>query len=113
MKMAGFTHGCFYNHFASNDDLVAEAFAQAFAPAVKDAEAIADGIESILEAFELRIPGSPKEKRRAAINTMASLIGAVLLSRGIGNANDKLSKEILTAARSKMRTKGPSKKGVK
>jgi TetR/AcrR family transcriptional regulator, transcriptional repressor for nem operon len=157
MKMAGFTHGGFYNHFASKDDLVAEAFAQAFAPAVKDAEAIskcdkdfaraiagylseehrddpahgcptasllcdavrqnkaarkayADGIESIIESFAGRMNGNKKEKRQAAINTLASMIGAVLLSRGIGDADDKLSKEILTAARSKMCAKGNAKK---
>ncbi|MBU6453249.1 MAG: TetR family transcriptional regulator [Cyanobacteria bacterium REEB67] len=157
MKMAGFTHGGFYNHFASKDDLVAEAFAQAFAPAVKDAaeiskcdkdftraiegylstehrddpahgcptasllcdavrqnkaarKAYATGIESIIESFAGRMTGSKKEKRQAAINILASMIGAVLLSRGVGDADEKLSREILAAARSKICIKKAAKK---
>jgi TetR/AcrR family transcriptional repressor of nem operon len=44
MKESGFTHGGFYNHFASKDDLVAEAVASAFDRATENfAEMVSSG----------------------------------------------------------------------
>src|SRR5580698_11452627 len=58
MKQSGFTHGGFYNHFKSKDELAAEAVASAFSSAAsKLAEDIASGsdpqkaLETILAAY--------------------------------------------------------------
>jgi TetR/AcrR family transcriptional repressor of nem operon len=58
MKQSGFTHGGFYNHFKSKDELAAEAVASAFGSAAsKLAEDIASGndsqkaLEAILAAY--------------------------------------------------------------
>ena len=48
MHAAGLTHGGFYNHFESKDELTAEACAQIFAGAVAAIERIA-GIEDASE----------------------------------------------------------------
>jgi TetR/AcrR family transcriptional repressor of nem operon len=54
MKEAGFTHGGFYNHFKSKDELVTEAVASAFDSAAKNlSEDVASGgaLQKALNAF--------------------------------------------------------------
>ena len=54
MKEAGFTHGGFYNHFKSKDELVTEAVASAFDSAAKKlSEDVASGndLQKALNAF--------------------------------------------------------------
>src|SRR3954469_21021759 len=51
MKAAGLTHGGFYKHFASRDDLVAEAADRAFAAGNDAMESLTEGGEDPLAAF--------------------------------------------------------------
>jgi TetR/AcrR family transcriptional repressor of nem operon len=51
MKSAGLTHGGFYKHFASRDDLVAEAADRAFAEGNEAMESLTDGADDPLAAF--------------------------------------------------------------
>jgi TetR/AcrR family transcriptional repressor of nem operon len=51
MKAAGLTHGGFYKHFASRDDLVAEAADRAFAEGNEALESLTEGADDPLAAF--------------------------------------------------------------
>src|ERR1700746_2272447 len=54
MKAAGLTHGGFYGHFASKDDLAAEACVRALSPErgkEATASSTAGGLEAILNAY--------------------------------------------------------------
>jgi TetR/AcrR family transcriptional regulator, transcriptional repressor for nem operon len=51
MQAAGLTHGGFYKHFESRDDLVAEAVDRTFADSQQAAAAVIDGAENPLAAF--------------------------------------------------------------
>jgi len=145
MREAGFTHGGFYGHFSSKEDLIAEASARAVGeskelwrkriathpddglaamtrfylnahhrdnpgsgcamaslaseaarqvPAVR--RAFTDGLRSAFDhiAGLMRVR-DPAEKRRKAIHTYASWVGAMVLARATEDA--KLSREILDA----------------
>ena len=140
MKEAGLTHGAFYGYFPSKEALIAEAAAQALAPAAKymPAEQFADtylsprhrddraggcmfaglGGEAVrgsddlrramtdalrrqIDRFAAESKGrTEKERRRAAIATWSSMVGAVLLARLVDD--DALSKEILAETRASL-----------
>ena len=51
MKAAGLTHGGFYKHFDSRDDLVAEAADRTFADAERALESVTEGAEDPLAAL--------------------------------------------------------------
>jgi TetR/AcrR family transcriptional repressor of nem operon len=51
MRAAGLTHGGFYKHFGSRDDLVAEAADRAFADADQTVHELTDGAEDPLDAY--------------------------------------------------------------
>src|ERR1700744_5765053 len=51
MQAAGLTHGGFYKHFGSRDDLIAEAVDRTFAESQKATEAVIEGAEDPLGAF--------------------------------------------------------------
>jgi TetR/AcrR family transcriptional repressor of nem operon len=51
MQAAGLTHGGFYKHFASRDDLVAEAVQRTFDDSQKATAAVIDGADDPLAAF--------------------------------------------------------------
>jgi TetR/AcrR family transcriptional repressor of nem operon len=51
MQAAGLTHGGFYKHFSSRDDLVAEAADRTFADGERAIEAVTAGAEDPLAAF--------------------------------------------------------------
>jgi TetR/AcrR family transcriptional repressor of nem operon len=51
MKSAGLTHGGFYKHFNSRDDLIAEAVDRTFADGERAIESITDGPDDPLAAF--------------------------------------------------------------
>jgi TetR/AcrR family transcriptional repressor of nem operon len=51
MKAAGLTHGGFYKHFSSRDDLVAEAVDRTFADGGRAMESVTEGAEDPLAAF--------------------------------------------------------------
>lgn len=147
MKAAELTHGGFYGHFASKDDLVAQAsrrsmqraaqnwkkvvaesgsaaFATlltrylsprhrddpgqgcAFAALSGDAarcskpvrETFAEGLETLIDILSGIVGGRTKAaRRRKAIAALSELIGALILSRAVGDAG--LSAEILDAGR--------------
>jgi len=61
--------------------------------------AYAAGIGRFLAAFESRMPGGGEAARRAAIETLAGMVGAMVMARGIGDADEALSMEILETAR--------------
>jgi len=143
MKRAGLTHGGFYGHFASKDDLAAEMTARVlggegwmerlartanpsfddvvrgyltpqhrdnagrgclFAALASDIQrrprpvrrAFTDGFRSRIEALRKLLPGrSAAAARQKALATMASLVGALILSRAVDDP--ALSDEILGA----------------
>ena len=147
MKAAELTHGGFYGHFASKDDLIAQAsrrsmqraaqnwkkvvtesgsdaFATlltrylsprhrddpgqgcAFAALSGDAarcgkpvrEAFAEGLEPLIDILSGIVGGRTRAaRRRKAIAALSELIGALILSRAVGNGG--LSDEILDAGR--------------
>jgi TetR/AcrR family transcriptional regulator, transcriptional repressor for nem operon len=151
MKAADLTHGGFYGHFASKDDLIAQASRRsmqraaqnwrkvvaesggdafstllthylsprhrddpghgcAFASLSGDAarcgkpvrEAFAEGLEPLIDILSGLVGGRTKAaRRRKAIAALSELIGALMLSRAVGDA--ELSDEILDAGRHELR----------
>ena len=147
MKAAELTHGGFYGHFASKDDLIAQASRRSmqraaqnwkkvvaesgsdafatlltrylsprhrddpgqgctFASLSGDAarcgkpvrEAFAEGLEPLIDILSGLVDGRTKAaRRRKAIAVLSELIGALMLSRAVGDAG--LSHEILDAGR--------------
>jgi TetR/AcrR family transcriptional repressor of nem operon len=145
MNGAGMTHGGFYRHFESKEDLAAKASEAAlartaeywsglaqgkpdsalatlvalylserhrdnpgegclFAALGSDAaragpeirERFAGGVGTTLTTIEQMLPGKAgAERRRTAIAVLAELVGAMVLSRAVGD--DALSDEILSA----------------
>jgi TetR/AcrR family transcriptional regulator, transcriptional repressor for nem operon len=51
MQAAGLTHGGFYKHFDSRDELIAEAADRAFASSARNIEELLDGADDPLAAF--------------------------------------------------------------
>ena len=150
MKESGFTHGGFYNHFKSKEELAVEAVSSAFENAAKNLSeeiasgsdpqkaltsvlarylsaahrdtctggcpaaalpvdaarsgkdvqtAFADGVERYLDVLSAQLGGDKREARQRAIALLASLVGALLLSRAVKKGRPKLSDELLSAAR--------------
>ena len=143
MKKAGLTHGGFYGHFESKEDLIAQALERLLVQSTSKWEAVmetaeGDPVEAFTQSYLsmrhmtaqgegclfpalgadlARLPAgvrfnfarplssffdrigrffhgkSAREKRRAAMATMASLVGAVVLSQIV--EDEALSKEIL------------------
>lgn len=146
MKDAGLTHGGFYGHFASKEDLMAQACARALQASVQRWERLSalgkrealveivkhylstkhrdspgtgcalatlsgdvarqgaavrgtatDGVAALVEILTRLMPGKTKPARRKkALATFATMVGALVLSRAVDDA--KLSKQILDAA---------------
>src|SRR5690348_3114780 len=129
MKEAGLTHGGFYKHFGSRDDLVADAadprdaletFVDWYAsPEHRDSPAagcavVAFGADAPradrrvrtaytgqVERYLTHLETLLGDRERAAA-ALSTLVGAVLVARGIGPG--ELSDEILAAARETVRT---------
>lgn len=152
MQAADLTHGGFYGHFASKDELVAETSRRttaraaekwqrvvadapdkpyvalienylsarhrddpgrgcAFAALSTDAarsgsavrQAFAEGLRPLIDILTNALPGFSKSaKRRKAVATMATMVGALTLARAVDD--QALSDEILAAARHELRT---------
>src|SRR6202030_2085652 len=118
MKAADLTHGGFYGHFASKDDLVAQASHRTMAraaanwtklveaaPDSPDAarsgkivrKAFAEGLAPLIDILAQSIPGKSKAaRRRKAVAAMATLVGALTLARAVEGT--PLSDEMLEAA---------------
>src|SRR6516164_7795483 len=82
MQAAGLTHGGFYNHFESKEELAAAAFREAFAKIM---------------------PGDASEQRTEAITVLSTLIGALTLSRACVGADDALADEVIATVRDQLR----------
>jgi TetR/AcrR family transcriptional repressor of nem operon len=155
MKAAGLTHGGFYNHFQSKDDLAAAACRAAFAAAVDRVErkaaeagadgrerafthyvgrylapetrdapgtccpmatlgtdaarggaelkaAFAEGVKRYIDAFANIVPAVGEHPRAEAITALATLIGALTLSRACVGVDDALADEVLAAVRDEL-----------
>lgn len=155
MKEAGLTHGGFYNHFQSKEELAAAAFDSAFAAALARLESkiakagprgrrkalehyverylaretrdhpglscpmatlgtdaarhgaelkteFAAGVRRYLDRFAELMPSKGRRRRREAIATLSTLIGALTLARACAGADDALSDEVLAAARAEL-----------
>lgn len=153
MKSAGLTHGGFYGHFESKEDLLAEATAHALKKSVerwegyaaqgaeaaldkigsgylttqhrdhpgggcsvtalgadiarlgpKARHALTEGVSGQVAVLEKLMPGADDaEKRRQALATYASMVGALVLSRAVDD--DALSVEILQAVHEALQQK--------
>lgn len=149
MKAAGLTHGGFYGHFESKEDLMAQACARALEESMKTLKAAAEqsgedalaviastylspahrdgpgdgcvlaalaseasrcdspvrtalteGLRSTVDALLRMVPGNPKRlKRKAALATVAGMVGALVLSRAVDDAalSDELLQSTLAA----------------
>ena len=143
MKRAGLTHGGFYGHFESKDDLAAETTTRVLGregwlrrltgkanPSIRDVvrsylsprhrddaghgclfaalgsdvvrqprsvrRAFTEGLRVRVDVLTPLLPGrSAAARRKKALTTMASLVGALMLSRAV--EDPKLSDEILEA----------------
>lgn len=145
MQEAGLTHGGFYGHFASKEDLMAQACTRTFANSagkwaklcarddgkavsaiaksylsrrnrddpgggcavptvaveaprhgVKVRHAVSEGVRSLVDVMARAVPGKSRAvKRKKALATFASMVGAVVLARAVHDA--ELSDEILSA----------------
>lgn len=137
MKAAGLTHGGFYGHFRSKDDLVAQTIAHAVAgqstpddinvwidtylsvphrdhpdlgcpmaalaglmrqqsPEARASMALA--LATQIATLTNAMPGAdPAERRRAAIGSWSTMVGALILARSIDDP--ALSGELLSEAR--------------
>jgi TetR/AcrR family transcriptional regulator, transcriptional repressor for nem operon len=154
MKHAGLTHGGFYGHFSSKEDLMAQACDRALAqsaakwakfcaqPGSKPLSSIAksylstrnrddrgagcavaalgvdasrqglgvrhaitEGVRSLVRILAGTIPGKSRAaKRRAALTTFASMVGALVLARAMDDP--KLSAEILDAVKGSIEAGG-------
>ncbi|MCL4182226.1 MAG: TetR/AcrR family transcriptional regulator [Burkholderiaceae bacterium] len=155
MKEVGLTHGGFYGHFASKDDLEVQACARALArslslwkkrsdaapddplSAITDAyltarhrddpgagcllaalgpdlsrrgpgvrRAVTEYLDSAFGLLAKLVPGRSKAaRRRKAIGTYASLVGALVLARAVDD--DALSREILDTVREALSSSHP------
>jgi TetR/AcrR family transcriptional repressor of nem operon len=161
MKAAGLTHGGFYGHFKSKEDLVAQACGRAVArmrqnwinvidqatgdplealastyltPKHRDGagrgcavaalgpevarqgptarRAITDELRPFLDYLSRVLPGSSAGiRRQRAINTYASLVGALVVSRVVDDP--VLSNEVLDAVAATMRNSLPERTPIK
>src|SRR6266478_2703994 len=116
MKAAGLTHGGFYRHFASRDELVAEAIERALDDGGAAVSAIAnrkhaalralidaylsvahrDGLATSCAVTKLVVGGTRKSRRVKAIAALSALVGAVSMARAV--SDETLSREILESA---------------
>ena len=118
MTATGLTHGSFYNHFDSKEDLLAEAFAHASEQSMTALERFAGteagkqtmlreylsaehrvdpGNGCIMEKFGERFPWSSKRnKRKQAMNALAIMVGGLILARVVNDP--ELSDEILSSS---------------
>jgi TetR/AcrR family transcriptional repressor of nem operon len=92
MQAAGLTHGGFYGHFKSKDDLIAETLAEALRTAMTA------GLNETIARFSKVAPGkTAAARRRNAIGRWAAMVGALVLARSSDDL--KLSDEILSETR--------------
>jgi TetR/AcrR family transcriptional regulator, transcriptional repressor for nem operon len=145
MKHAGLTHGGFYGHFSSKEDLMAQACDRALMESVakwrrvsarpggkplsaiaesylstrnrddpgagcaiaalaadasrhgpKVRRSITEGVRSLVEILAGIVPGKSRvAKRKVALSTFASMVGALVLARAVDDP--EMSEEILSA----------------
>jgi TetR/AcrR family transcriptional repressor of nem operon len=104
MQAAGLTHGGFYKHFGSRDDLVAEAAEHAFAYADRTLghyardphDPMAAWVDWYVSEQHRDDPGAGRCPV-AALVAASTLVGSLALSRAVDD--EALSQEILKSAR--------------
>jgi len=119
MKQSGFTHGGFYNHFKSKQELAAEAVACSFeksAHGISEKFALGKSPQKPLEmviaeylspAYRDSSTGGcpasalPADAARNGreVQTAFALVGVLMFSRAVKQSNPKLSDELLSSAR--------------
>jgi TetR/AcrR family transcriptional repressor of nem operon len=129
MKESGFTHGGFYNHFKSKDELAAEAIASAFdvVASVASGSHPQESLPSFVARYlspphrDTKSGGCPasalsvdaarngkedeQEARQQAIALFSGLVGAMMLSRAVKKSDPTLSDELLSSARKILKLK--------
>ncbi len=68
-----------------------------------------DGTEKLLEKLSAGLDGSAAERRAKAIRLVATLVGAVVIARAVGD--DRLSEEVLSACREELGSPRPRVNG--
>jgi len=108
MKAAGLTHGGFYGHFASKDDLTAEACACALSPE-RWKEAIASstagGLEAIVNAYL-----SPKHRNDRAHGCLIAAVGSDIVRqpRAVRRAVTQGFQSLIEVLRGVMPSRSPA-----
>ena len=67
----------------------------------------ANGTQRTVDKLSAGLSGTPAERRAKAIRTLATLVGAVVIARAVGDG--ALSEEVLTANREALAVAGPRK----
>ena len=68
-------------------------------------EVFADGVGGLVDTLQAQMPGgTAAEQREQALSMLSTLVGALLLSRAVGDAG--LSRELRAAARKHLPTGG-------
>src|SRR5579859_4805842 len=62
----------------------------------------AAGVRRYLDLFAELMPSTSRKRRREAITTLSTLIGALTLARACAGADDDLSDEVLAAVREEL-----------
>lgn len=97
MKSAGLTHGGFYAHFATRDELVAEAIRAAASDTSRGTFAeVARGLLRLVEE-KLRPARPARVPSDEALRLASTMVGAVVLGRLVDDP--KLAERLLRAAR--------------
>ena len=68
----------------------------------------ANGTQRTIDKLAAGLSGTPAERRAKAIRTLASLVGAVVIARAVGDG--ALSEEVLAANREALAVAGPRKR---
>ena len=99
MRAAGLTHGGFYKHFASRDDLIAEAVEHALTESEPRFAALA-GAEDPLAAFADAYVSTAHRDDRATV-TLSAMVGAVMIARALGPTarSDEILRDVREAVR--------------
>ena len=100
MRAAGLTHGGFYKHFDSRDQLVAEAAERAFAASARRPADALEGAEDPLAAFaDFSLSAAHRDD---AVVALSSMVGALLIARAV--EDPELSDELLAGVRERVVT---------
>src|SRR3954447_1132726 len=107
MRAAGLTHGGFYKHFGSRDELIAEAVERALATASRGwsrsrpaQEAYRTQVERYLAHLQPLLGGDDDARCRATV-TLSAMVGALMIARALGPTpgSDEILRDVREAVR--------------